>query len=54
MPSYYNCNSANTLATKIITLYPDNGDKGIPTHQAIVILQDPLTGSLLAVESVSI
>lgn len=46
MPSY--CNSANTLATKIITLYPDNGDKGIPTHQAIVILQDPLTGSLLA------
>ena len=52
MPSY--CNSANTLATKIITLYPYNGYKGIPTHQAIVILQDPLSGSLLAVESVSI
>ena len=47
MPSY--CHSAGALATKIITLYPDNMSKGIPSHQAVVLLMNASTGTPLAV-----
>ena len=47
MPSY--CYSADALATKIITFFPDNGNKGVPSHQAVVFLMDAATGSPLAV-----
>lgn len=48
MPAY--CHAKDCLATKVITLYPNNGDKGIPTHQGVVIQMDPTTGTVVAVE----
>ncbi len=47
MPSY--CHSAGALATKIITLYPGNMSKGVPTHQAVVLLMEASTGTPIAV-----
>lgn len=47
MPSY--CNTKNCLATKLVTFYNNNNEKGLPSHQAIVIQLDPTTGSVLAV-----
>src|SRR5947209_3608962 len=37
------------LGQKIVTFYPPNADKGIPTHMALIVLNDPLTGAPLAV-----
>jgi ornithine cyclodeaminase/alanine dehydrogenase-like protein (mu-crystallin family) len=37
------------LGQKIVTFYPPNADKGIPTHMALIILNDPQTGGPLAV-----
>src|SRR5205809_5004888 len=37
------------LGQKIVTFYPPNADKGIATHMALVILNDPETGVPLAV-----
>ena len=37
------------LGQKIVTFYPPNADKGIPTHMALIILNDPQTGAPLAV-----
>jgi ornithine cyclodeaminase/alanine dehydrogenase-like protein (mu-crystallin family) len=37
------------LGQKIVTFYPPNADKGIPTHMALIILNDPQTGVPLAV-----
>src|SRR5690349_18698668 len=37
------------LGQKIVTFYPPNADKGIPTHMALIILNDPQTGTPLAV-----
>src|SRR5881275_2854693 len=37
------------LGQKIVTFYPPNAEKGLPTHMAIILLNDPQTGSPLAV-----
>jgi ornithine cyclodeaminase/alanine dehydrogenase-like protein (mu-crystallin family) len=37
------------LGQKIVTFYPPNADKGIPTHMALIVLNDPQTGGPLAV-----
>jgi ornithine cyclodeaminase/alanine dehydrogenase-like protein (mu-crystallin family) len=37
------------LGQKIVTFYPPNAGKGIPTHMALIILNDPETGAPLAV-----
>src|ERR1700730_8958872 len=36
------------LGQKIVTFYPPNADKGIPTHMALIVLNNPQTGSPLA------
>ena len=47
MPAY--CRGANSLGTKLVTLYPDNDKKGLSTHLGIVLLFDASTGMLQAV-----
>jgi ornithine cyclodeaminase/alanine dehydrogenase-like protein (mu-crystallin family) len=37
------------LGQKIVTFYPPNAMKGIPTHMALIVLNDPETGAPLAV-----
>jgi ornithine cyclodeaminase/alanine dehydrogenase-like protein (mu-crystallin family) len=37
------------LGVKIVTFYPPNADRGIPTHMATIFLVDPQTGVPLAV-----
>ena len=37
------------LGQKIVTFYPPNAEKGIPTHMALIVLNDPQTGKPLAV-----
>src|SRR5882762_1104554 len=37
------------LGQKIVTFYPPNADKGIPTHMALIVLNDPQSGEPLAV-----
>src|ERR1700737_3067618 len=33
------------LGQKIVTFYPPNAEKGIPTHMALIVLNNPQTGS---------
>src|SRR6202035_1526764 len=35
------------LGQKIVTFYPPNAERGIPTHMAIILLNDPQTGAPL-------
>src|SRR3989442_242880 len=37
------------LGQKIVTFYPKNAERGIPTHMATIFLVDPETGAPLAV-----
>lgn len=37
------------LGQKIVTFYPPNAERGLPTHMATIFLVDPQTGSPLAV-----
>jgi thiomorpholine-carboxylate dehydrogenase len=37
------------LGQKIVTFYPPNAEKGIATHMALIVLNDPQTGAPLAV-----
>jgi ornithine cyclodeaminase/alanine dehydrogenase-like protein (mu-crystallin family) len=37
------------LGQKIVTFYPPNAERGIPTHMATIFLVDPKTGAPLAV-----
>lgn len=37
------------LGQKIVTFYPPNAEKGLPTHMATIFLVDPETGAPLAV-----
>lgn len=41
--------TADALATKLITLYPGNPGRGLPTLLATIVLMDPATGRTLAV-----
>lgn len=40
---------AEGLGVKIVTFYPPNAERGIPTHMATIFLVDPETGAPLAV-----
>lgn len=46
MPAYVN--SPPTLACKLVTVFPGNGSHGVPSHQAIVLIFDPATGTPVA------
>jgi alanine dehydrogenase len=37
------------LGTKLVTVLPDNTAKGLPSHQAAIVLFDPSSGALLGV-----
>jgi ornithine cyclodeaminase/alanine dehydrogenase-like protein (mu-crystallin family) len=37
------------MGAKLVTVYHANGSRGLPTHQAVVVLLDAETGALLAV-----
>ena len=37
------------MGAKLVTLFPPNAHKGLPTHQAAIVLMDALSGALLAV-----
>jgi ornithine cyclodeaminase/alanine dehydrogenase-like protein (mu-crystallin family) len=37
------------LGQKIVTFYPPNAEKNLPTHMAIILLNDPETGAPIAV-----
>jgi len=47
MPVYLD--SSQTLATKLVSLYPENESQGIPSHQAVVVLFDSATGTPVAI-----
>ncbi len=40
---------ADSLGLKIVTFYPPNSERGLPTHMATIFLADPQTGAPLAV-----
>lgn len=40
---------AEGLGVKIVTFFPTNAERGIPTHMATILLVDPQTGAPLAV-----
>ena len=44
MPGY----AAGVLETKLVTVFHDNEAKGLPSHQAIIVLFDPSSGVPLA------
>jgi ornithine cyclodeaminase/alanine dehydrogenase-like protein (mu-crystallin family) len=41
--------TADGLGIKLVTFYPTNAQRGIPTHMATIFLADPETGAPLAV-----
>jgi ornithine cyclodeaminase/alanine dehydrogenase-like protein (mu-crystallin family) len=44
MPAVY----GDIMGAKLVTLYPNNGDIGLPTHQGIIVLLSATTGEPLA------
>lgn len=44
MPGY----AAGVLEAKLVTVFHDNEARGLPSHQALIVLFDPTTGSPLA------
>lgn len=47
MPAF--CKYDDTLACKLVTAYPKNADKGLPSVQGTVLLFDSTTGKVCAV-----
>ena len=47
MPAYSKLD--NTLAAKLVSVYPNNHEKDLPSHLAHVLLYEAETGSLKAV-----
>jgi alanine dehydrogenase len=47
MPAYLP--GMGVLATKLVSLFPNNAGTGIPTHQAVVLVFDDATGTPLAI-----
>jgi alanine dehydrogenase len=37
------------MGTKMVTVFPTNRDRGLPSHLATIVLLDPATGALLAI-----
>jgi alanine dehydrogenase len=46
MPAY--CPTGGGLAAKLVSLFPDNAETTLPTHQAVVVVFDARTGEPLA------
>jgi ornithine cyclodeaminase len=46
MPAYMPLRPA--LGTKLVTVFESNGERGLPTHLATIVLLDPETGALVA------
>ncbi|MBS1717577.1 MAG: ornithine cyclodeaminase family protein [Armatimonadetes bacterium] len=42
------CPSANALASKLVSVFPGNHEKGLPSHQAVIVVFDPATGQAIA------
>jgi ornithine cyclodeaminase len=42
------CKTERALATKLVTVFPGNRDRGLPAIDGLVVLNDPSTGSILA------
>src|SRR5439155_10184580 len=40
--------SAGTLGAKLVSVFPRNEDRGIPSHQAVIAAFDPATGTPVA------
>lgn len=40
---------SKALGVKIVTLYPSNAGRGLPTHMATILLLEPATGAPLAI-----
>src|SRR4029077_6810675 len=40
---------ADGLGIKLVTFYPTNAERGVPTHMATIFLADPQTGEPLAI-----
>lgn len=49
MPAF--CKHDDTLACKLVTAYPENADKGLPSVQGTVLLFDSTTGKVCAVRT---
>src|SRR5215471_6010389 len=47
MPAYLEAGPA--MGAKLVTLFPDNAQRRLPTHQALIVLLDGQTGFLEAV-----
>ena len=47
MPAYVP--GASALGAKLVTVFPDNRARSLPTHRATIVLIDPESGELLAV-----
>jgi ornithine cyclodeaminase len=47
MPAY--APSSATLAAKLLSIFPQNAARGLPSHQAVVVVFDGATGSPVAV-----
>ena len=43
MPVYLN--STRTLSTKLVSVFPENATRGLPSHQALILVFDAETGS---------
>ncbi|CAG0925453.1 unnamed protein product, partial [Notodromas monacha] len=49
MPAAITTPDKDILATKLVTVYPENGAKSLPSHHAIIVLFDCTSGSIKAV-----
>ena len=47
MPGYLE--GSDALAVKVVSLAPQNAERGIPTHLATILLHNPVTGELIAI-----
>jgi alanine dehydrogenase len=47
MPAYLP--GAGALSTKLVSVFPSNAQRGVPTHQALIALFEPETGTPIAV-----
>ena len=41
--------SQGALATKVLTMFPNNAEEGLPSHNALILLHDAATGVPIAV-----
>ena len=46
MPAYVG--TSQTLAAKLVSIYPNNETRGLPSHQAVILVFDAATGTPVA------